>query len=218
MKRTLRAGIRMCLGVTIAVCLAVCLAPSTPAQPPMLRIGAVPIDSLKTLAWVSLAADPAGDTLQQRLPDAKELSYAIDPASGVLWFRMQLHAPAPERWFGINVAFDDDEIPDNGIAWWGSNPAKFDRLASAYLFKAHDDWQGYFGVADSASVARDLGSQTRAIKVAVDPQARAILLGVPRSALGAKQTVRVMATVGSMVANNDDVPNEGMISIRLAGE
>lgn len=43
----------------------------------------------------------------------------------------------------------------------------------------------------------------------------AILLGIPRSAFGTAPAVRVMATVGSMLANNDDVPNEGMVAVKL---
>jgi len=38
---------------------------------------------------------------------------------------------------------------------------------------------------------------------------------MPRWTLGPAAAVRVLATVGSMVANNDDVPNEGMATIRV---
>jgi hypothetical protein len=56
---------------------------------------------------------------------------------------------------------------------------------------------------------------TRDVSVALDRDQRAVFLGIPRGTLGLAAAVRVIATVGSMVANNDDVPNEGMATIRL---
>jgi hypothetical protein len=102
------------------------------------------------------------------------------------------------------------------MTWWGTNKAKFDLLASAFLFKAEDYWQGYAGVADSESVGRGyMTNLTRDVRVALDRDERAVLLGIPRSALGKAPTIRVIATVGSMLANNDDVPNDSMITVRL---
>jgi hypothetical protein len=192
------------------------VAMSAAAQSPMHKVRLVPADALASLSWTSLASDPKDDVLQPRLPDAKELSCAIDQNADLIWFKVSVHEPLPERWFGINVAVDIDDKPENGMTWWGTNKVKFDRLASAYLSRTEDDWQGYAGVADSESVGRgDLSNLTREVKVALDREHRAILLGIPRSTLGTAPTVRVIATVGSMIANNDDVPNEGMITVKL---
>jgi hypothetical protein len=186
------------------------------AQSPMRKVRLVPAESLAALAWMSLASDAAEDVQQRRLPDAKALSYAIDVKADLVWFRVNTYEPVHDRWFGINVAIDSDDSPDNGMTWWGTNKVKFDRLASAYLFRADDvDWQGYFGVADSESATRNVSSLTSAIQVAVDRKQRAVLLGIPRSALGTAPTIRVIATVGSMLINNDDVPNEGMVTLKL---
>jgi hypothetical protein len=185
-------------------------------QSPMVKLRPVPADALTSLSWTSLASDASGDALQKRLPDARELSYAIDVSADLLWFKVNLNEPVPERWFGINVAVDNDAAPDNGMAWWGTNKVKFDRLASAYLFGADDNWQGYAGVADSESVGQgNMSNLTRAVQVALDRANRAIMLGIPRSALGTAPAIRVIATVGSMIANNDDVPNEGMVTVKL---
>jgi hypothetical protein len=207
------AVIRLALRAAVFVLL---IAATSAAQTPMGKLRLTPARPLASLAWVALAADPPGDGQQKRLPDATALSYAIDPKTGVVWFKVTVREPLPERWFGVNVAIDSDGDPDNGTAWWGTNKSKFDRLASAYLFKAEDDWQGYFGVGDSQSIGRgDMTNLTRDVKVALDRDERSIFLGIPRSALGPAQTIRVIATVGSMLANNDDVPNEGMVTVRL---
>jgi hypothetical protein len=200
----------------ILVCMWCLAAGSAAAQSPMQKLRLLPVDSLASLSWISLAVDPKGDGLQARLPDAKELSYAIDQKRDLVWFKVAVYEPLPDRWFGISVAIDNDANPDNGMPWWGTNKSRFDRLASAFLFKAEDYWQGYAGVTDSESAGKGYMSKlTSDVKVAVDPGQRAILLGVPRSALGAASTVRVLATVGSMLANNDDVPNEGMVAVKL---
>jgi len=192
--------------------------PSAPvqAQSIMHKVREEPVRSLASLPWTTLASDSRGDGLQARLPDARELAYAIDPDGNTVWFKVTVYEPLPEAWLGISVAIDSDEDPNNGAVWWGTNKIKFDRLASAFVFRTGDEWQGYAGVGDSDSIARgDMTNLTRDVRIAVNRDDRWIALGVPRASLGPRPTVRVIATVGSMVANNDDVPSDGMVSVTL---
>ena len=208
----MRLASHACLAFMISFVTAV----SSPAQTPMRKVHLTSADEVASLSWTSLANDSKGDGLQPRLPDAKELFYAIDVKSDLVWFKVITWEPLPEDWFGISVAFDSDGQPDNGMTWWGTNKAKFDRLACAFLFKADEYWQGYVGVGDSESIGRgNMTNLTAGVKVAVDRGQRSLLIGVPRSALGTTTTVRALATVGSMLANNDDIPNEGMITVSL---
>ncbi len=201
------------LFATLALLLA---AAPVAAQTPVQKVQLVPVETLKALAWQSLASDAQGDVLHPRLPDAKELSYAIDAQGERVWFKVSSHEPLPERTFGINVAIDNDGDADNGLPWWGTNKFKLDRLASAYLFGAEGYWQGSIGVADSAGAGRFLFSNvTGDAQAALDRGERTIFLGIPRSALGQAKSVRVIATVGSMMVNNDDVPNEGAVTVKL---
>ncbi len=188
-------------------------APAT-AQSAVRIVSLLPADTVASLSWTSLASDPQGDTQRPRLPDAKELLYAIDPKTDLIWFKVTLYNSVPDHWFGINVAIDVDDNPDNGRQWWGSNKFNFDRLGTAYLQKTGDDWHGIVGVSDN-SVRGNLNNVTTDVKVAVDREHPAILLGIPRSAIGDMPTVRVIATVGSMMANNDDVPNAGSVVVKL---
>lgn len=199
-----------------ALSLLVAIAPAA-AQSPAQKVQLLAADTLTSLFWHSLASDPKTDVLHPRLPDAKELFYAIDPKTDLVWFKVSVHEPLPERWFGINIAIDNDGNPDNGLPWWGTNKFKLDRLASAYLFMAEGYWQGVAGVADAEGAGRTLFTNlSRDVKVALDREQQAILLGIPRPALGTAQTLRVIATVGSMLVNNDDLPNEGAITIKLS--
>ena len=210
--QTMRVGTHAC--VVAAFWAIVSVAAS--GQTPMRKLQLLPASPLASLSWVSLASDPKGDGLQPRLPDAKDLSYAIDSAGDLVWFSVTVYDPLPERWFGFSVTVDNDDRPDNGMTWWGTNKIKFDRLASAFLFNADDYWQGYAGVGDSESIGRgNMTNLTGDVRVALDRERRAIFLGVPRSALGPAPAVRVIATVGSMLVNNDDVPNEGVVTVRL---
>jgi hypothetical protein len=186
------------------------------AQSPAQKVQLVAPGALPSLTWRSVASDPPGDVLHPRLPDARDLAYAIDPAAGMVWFKVSTYQPLPERWFGVNVAIDIDGNLDNGMTWWGTNKFKFDRLASAYLFMAEGYWQGVAGVADSEAAGRGvLNNLNRDVKVALDREQRAIYLGIPRSVLGGATTLRAIATVGSMITNNDDVPNQGYVTIPL---
>jgi len=206
---------RLAIGGCLVAAFSLFAATPALAQFPIQKITLTPADSLKSISWIALTDDPR-DGQRPRLPDAKSLSYGIDPKSDLIWFKVTVYEPLPERWFGINIAFETGEKPDTAMTWWGSNKIKFDRLATAYLFKAEDYWQGPVGVTDSVSVGRaQMSSVTRDVKVAIDREQRAIFLGIPRSALGTAPTVRAIATLGSNYTNNDDLPNEGMVTVKL---
>src|SRR6185295_14007191 len=211
-------SMRLALGKRLLPALSLLLAAApAAAQSPVQKVQLLAAGPLASLTWHSLASDSQGDVLHPRLPEAKELSYAIDSKAGLVWFKVSVYEPLPEHWFGINVAIDDDGNPDNGLPWWGTNKFKLDHLASAYLFEAEGYWQGVAGVADSVAAGRMVFSNlSRDVKVALDREQRAILLGIPRSALGKAPAIRVIATVGSMLVNNDDVPNEGAVTVKLA--
>jgi hypothetical protein len=71
-------------------------------------------------------------------------------------------------------------------------------------------------VGDSESIGRgNMTNLTSEVTVSIDREHRSLFLGVPRSAFASAATARVVATVGSMLANNDDVPNEGMVAVKL---
>lgn len=188
--------------------------------PPFFRVGKLALDDaapLASLPWRPLATDPAGDGTSPRLPDAAALAWAPD-GDGRVWFRVALHGPAPERWLGINVALDVDGDPTNGTAWWGANKAfHFDRLVTAYLWPGAGYWQGALGVARAESVTRGvMDDLSRDVRVAVDRGAPgAFLVGVPGAALAGGRPTRLIATVGSAMLNNDDLPDSGAAEANL---
>jgi hypothetical protein len=178
-----------------------------------------PVDprSLDRLSFATLGRDERGDAVRPRLPDARELQLAVDPADARVWFRFVLQGPIPDGWFGLNVALDVDGNRDNGGAWWGQNKTfHFDRLITAYVNRGAGYWQGLAGVADAAQIAAfSVHGLSADVRVAADPARRALLVGVPRSALGLAPTgrVRLIATVGSNFVFNDDVPASGALEI-----
>jgi len=172
---------------------------------------------LERLEWTLLAEDPAGDGLRSRLPDATALAWAPGP-DGSVWFRVSLAGPAPERWMGVNVALDLNDDPADGTVWWGTNSGfRFDRLVTAYLTRVEGYWMGALGVASAASVALGVMDEGWAADVvaAIDRRGDALLVGVPREALASGGRVRLIATVGSSMVNNDDVPDAGAVELTL---
>jgi hypothetical protein len=171
-----------------------------------------PLDAaaFAALPWKSLSVDAAGDGARPALPDATELAWTRG-RDDTIWFRVALDSAPPEGWFGINVALDVDRDPANGMPWWGSNSAfRFDRLITAYLTMGSGEWQGALGVADHEAVARgEVASVTGRVQAAIDRRGNALLVGVPASVLPSDRPVRLIATVGSSMINNDDLPNEG---------
>jgi hypothetical protein len=205
----------VCAKVLLTSCLMLAALPAA-AQSPVQKVQLAPASAVASLSWQSLATDAAGDGNHPRLPDAKELFYALDAKTQRVWFKVTLHNPLPEGWFGMNIVIDSDDNADNGMAWWGTNKIKFDLLASAYLAKGEGYWQGVVGLSDSAGAGRTVfDSLSRDVLIAVDREQPALLLGAPRAALGARPTIRVIATVGSTLVNNDDIGNEGMATVKL---
>ncbi len=188
----------------------VAFVPAAVPTPMVAKTALADAGPLAALAWRPLVSDPAGDGTAPRLPDAAALAWAAD-AEGRVWFRLGLHGPPPEKWLGLNVALDVDGDPTNGTAWWGANKAfHFDRLVTAYLWPGAGYWQGMLGVADAEAVGRMvMDDVSRDVRVAVDRDGQALLVGVPAAALAGGRTTRLIATVGSPMTWNDDLPDSG---------
>ena len=172
--------------------------------------------SLAALAWQPLVREEAGDALRPTLPDAVALSWATAP-DGRVWFRVTLAETPPERFMGINIALDTNADPGDGMAWWGTNSGfHFDQLVTAYLTRTQSLWMGSTGVASAQEVGRGLmDGGTADVLAAIDEENRALLVGVPRAALPPQGPVWLIATVGSSMINNDDLPNQGAVALPL---
>lgn len=177
-----------------------------------------PLASIPTKGWVELASDPAGDGRQASLPDATRLEAIPSSEDGLFWLRITLREPPHDRWLGVNAVLDVDGDPANGTAWWGANKAfKFDRLLSVWCTKVEDGCQGMIGVAGADQVATGTMSEGGGskVRVAIDRERRAFIVGVPRDALRFEtDQPRMVVAVGSAFFFNDDVPGEGAVTLR----
>jgi hypothetical protein len=195
------------------------IVPENPDPPVVHKLVLTDPHTLDRLSFVTVGRDGRGDGVYPRLPDARELQVAADPAEDRVWFRFVLQDAPPADFFGMNVALDVDGDPANGGAWWGQNKGfHYDRLLTAYLNRGAGYWQGYLGVTDSASVAAgQMGAISADVHVAVDRARKTLAIGVPRAALGLPPggKVRLIGTVGSNMVYNDDVPEEGALDVTL---
>jgi len=115
------------------------------------------------------------------------------------------------------AALDTDGDPANGMEWWGANKAfHFDRVVTAYGSATGEGYEGTIGIADAAEVQKGdmAGSRNERVVVLLDRAHPAIVVGIPRSALGPSAApVRVVAAVGSAFQHNDDVPDAGAATL-----
>ena len=177
-----------------------------------------PISDIPSTGWIDLGPDPERDGKIPSLPDATRLEAIASAPGDFLWARVTLRDIPHDRWMGMNLAIDADGDPANGAAWWGANTEfKFDQLVTVWCFRVADGCQGYVGVADAAQVgARTLvaGGGER-MRVAIDRERRAFVVGVPRALLNLQgKEIRLVAAVGSALLFGDDVPGQGAAAIR----
>jgi hypothetical protein len=186
--------------------------PTGLAVVPFTSVAAIP-----STGWIDLGADPERDGKALMLPDATRLE-AIPSANDMLWVRVTLREPPHQRWMGVNLALDVDGDPANGFAWWGTNSGfKFDRLVTVWCFRVPDGCQGYVGIADAAQAAAGtlVAGGADALRVAMDSERRAFVVGVVRTRLGLDaRPIRLVAAVGSALLYADDVPGQGAAIIR----
>jgi len=201
---------------TTAMAISIATAPLA-GQTTIVKVEPVDAAALAALDWSRVAEEVEPDGRFARLPDARSLSWALDPESDRLWFRIDLAGPVPADWFGVNVAVDTDLDPDNGASWWGSNAGfRFDRLLTAYLSRGTTYWQGAFGLSDAEAVARfDLSALDAELAIGIDREHDALLLGLPWRQLDSDGRFRLIATVGSNALDNDDIPNLGSVLVEL---
>lgn len=172
-----------------------------------------PASELPAGPWKELAKDPSQDGGKKGLPDATAVSVCGGQSRDLVWFRIALAGPLPERWLGANLALDVDGDPNNGMAWWGTNKAfHFDRLVTVWGNETGSGYEGMIGIAEADEVAAGSlgGSRGERVLLVLDRAKPALVIGIPRRALGAGTApVRLVAAVGSSFAHNDDVPDTG---------
>jgi hypothetical protein len=178
-----------------------------------------PQAEIPSKGWVDLATDPAGDGRQPSLPDATRLEVIPATADGLLWLRVTLREPPHGRWMGVNAVLDVDGDPANGKPWWGANSTfKFDRIVSVWCMNVGDGCEGMIGVADADQATTGVLSDdngSAGIRIAIDKERRAFIVGVPRDVLHLKaDPARMLVAVGSALSFNDDVPGDGAATLR----
>lgn len=182
------------------------------AQTTVRKLHLTAIDGLRELPWIELATEGAGDTRFPGLPDAKALHYHHDRRDDRLWFRVTTYSGLQRAFFGVNLAFDVDGDPQNGMPWWNTNTGfRFDRLITVWVSDAGAYHQGAVGLGDPQGIERgDLtGLGPEGLQVVLDEEAQALYLGIDRGRLDGGGPMRVLAAVGSAVVANDDLPEEG---------
>jgi hypothetical protein len=177
-----------------------------------------PLASIPTAGWIDLGDDPARDGNMPALPDAMRLEAIPASADGMLWVRVTLREPPHGRWMGINLVLDTDGDPANGQPWWGANKGfNYDRVVTAWCWAVEGGCQGFIGLADAAQAAAGsfVAGGQRDLRLAIDRERRAFIVGVPRSDLRlGSAPVRLVAAVGSALLFADDVPGQGAASLR----
>jgi hypothetical protein len=207
-----------CLGTSTLVLSLALAAVSTWAQTPVVKLQPAALEETAGLAWTELATDEPGDEKSPRLPDAKSLSVHYDPNTDFVWFRIGLHQAPPPDWLGLNIAADTDQDQSNGLNWWGKNSGfRFDRLVTVWVFRIGSGYMGTVGFtdADGASAGAFDRLGRGGLKLSVDREGRAFLVGFERKRLDEDRKCNLIVTVGSPFMANDDLPHEGFVRLEL---
>ena len=185
---------------------------------PLLLIMSAPVASVAQVWWV-LAPDAKEDARDPSLADAAQLSYRYDKEQDMLWFRIALYGKPNDQAFGVNLVFDTGGDEVSKMNWWGGNKDfKFDKLATAWVQRRGDNYEGTIGIGDVTGVkARKLNNLSQN-NLQIQLQDDAIVIGFKRKDLTEQTKLKVVAAVGSNERWNDDVPSTGASTVDVAAE
>jgi pimeloyl-ACP methyl ester carboxylesterase len=175
--------------------------------------------SVKTTAQVYtvLAFDGKGDGRDGSLADAAQLAYRYDRQTDILWFRIALYGEPNRDAFGVNLLIDTGGDEATKISWWGANKTfKFDRMVTASVTRGEQGFAGTIGVADAAGVKAGQMNNLWQNNLQIRVEGDSIVIGVKRTDITDKMTMKLVAAVGSKEQWNDDLPNAGSATIDLA--
>jgi pimeloyl-ACP methyl ester carboxylesterase len=164
-----------------------------------------------------LTFDGKGDSRDPALADAAQLAYRYDKQQDFLWFRIALYGrPNPDA-FGVNIVIDTGGDDSTKANWWGTNKTfKFDRLVTAYVRRGDKGYEGTIGVGDAVGVNAKQMTNLRQDNLQIRVEGDAIVIGVKRTDLTDKLTMKLIAAVGSNEQLNDELPNAGSATIELS--
>jgi len=167
--------------------------------------------------YTVLTFDGKGDGRDPAPADAAQLAYRYDEEQDMLWFRIALYGqPNPDA-FGVNLAIDTGGDDSTKMNWWGTNKTfKFDRLVTANVTRSNRGFVGTIGVADVAGVNAKQMNNLRQNNLQIRVEGDSIVLGVKRTDITDKMTLKLIAAVGSNEQWNDDLPNAGSAAIDLS--
>src|SRR5215510_14165394 len=166
--------------------------------------------------YTVLTFDGKGDGRDPSLADAAQLAYRYDQQQDMLWFRIALYGQPNRDAFGVNLAIDTGGDDSTKMNWWGANKTfKFDRLVTAAVTRSDKGFEGTIGVADAAGVNAKQMNNLRQNNLQIEVQGDSIVIGVKRTEITGKMTMKLIASVGSKEQWNDDIPNAGSAAIDL---
>jgi len=167
--------------------------------------------------YTVLTFDIKGDGRDPTLADAAQLAYRYEKQQDLLWFRIALYGKPNEQAFGVNIVIDTGGDDATKMNWWGGNKAfKFDRLITAWVTRGNNGYEGTIGVADGAGVNSKQLTNLHQNNLQIRVEGDSIVIGVKRTDITDKMTMKLIAAVGSNEQWNDDLPNAGSVAIDLS--
>ena len=167
--------------------------------------------------YTVLTFDGKGDGRDASLADAAQLAYRYDQQEDTLWFRIALYGQPNRDVFGVNLLVDTGGDDSTKMNWWGANKTfRFDRLVTASVTRGVQGYAGTIGVGDATGVnARQMNNLLQN-NLQIRVEGDSIVIGVKRTDITDKMTMKLVAAVGSNEQWNDDLPNAGSAAIDLA--
>src|SRR2546425_904100 len=170
--------------------------------------------------WTVLTFDSKGDGRDPLLADAAQLAYRYDKQQDFLWFRVSVYGQPNKAAFGVNLVIDTGGDDSTKMNWWGANKTfRFDRLVTTWVThrdKGDQGFEGTIGVGDAAGVSTKQLTNLRQNNLQIKVEGDSIVIGVKRTDITDKMTMKLIAAVGSNEQWNDDIPNAGSATIHLS--
>ena len=169
--------------------------------------------------WTKILEDKSADGVNPGLTDGKALSYYLDHANDMLWFKFDLYEKLNPNAFAMNILIDTDANQETGMNWFGTNKGfTFEKCLTLWMRREGKSYGGTNGITDQSGIYSNNWNRLKQNNLTyyLDDKNLTYTVGVSLRDLDIDgKQVHLIGAVGEYMTWNDDIGDTESATITL---